>query len=386
MNEGKTARKGCSPGSIGPSFRIHSETLRLDVWVTWGDRTRVDGQRVWMRDPREATLSIPIPGDDGTDDIDIPASDGLEIHYVTRSVSGDDGARDRTVSTVLLNRRTPANSDFPELRDRTYEFQPQMKARSELPFPHMPVILAFEGSDWDETIARLRYAGSPEHATCHGVSAEWDVTEGRCHSVRTVWIGRGAVHHTRTTEHEHLESSMRELGRTADGAAAEAMLTPLLAGYLEWSDEQSDSWRPSRERAESAAQLLALCSARRRPHGPRNSVSPRLCAGRWAGEAVPRSPPRAFLCFKPVGLSRRDVAFSAHGSLQVVRERRSNSVSMDPSQPRWESLANHSVAIGISHVAVSRMASRNGRDAVLARFVASDPPVAVVVVELQWIT
>ena len=74
------------------------------------------------------------------------------------------------------------------------------------------------------------------------------------------------------------------------------------------------------------------------------------------------------------------------GSLQVVRERRSNRVQMDPLQPRWESFADHSVAIGISHVAVSRVASRNGRDPVVARFRASDPAVAVVVVELQWIT
>lgn len=115
MNEGKTARKGCFPASIGLSFPIHSETRRLDVWVTWGhhDRTRVDGQRVWMRDPREATLPIPIPEGDDPDEIETPDSDGAEIHYVTRSVSGDDGARDRTVSMFLVNRRTPATSGPP---------------------------------------------------------------------------------------------------------------------------------------------------------------------------------------------------------------------------------------------------------------------------------
>lgn len=64
------------------------------------------------------------------------------------------------------------------------------------------------------------------------------MTEGRRHTVRTVWIGRSAVHHTRTTEREDLVFSTRELGRTADGAAAEAVLTPLVATYLEWIDEQ----------------------------------------------------------------------------------------------------------------------------------------------------
>ena len=65
----------------------------------------------------------------------LPDSDGLEIHYVTRSVSGDDGDRDCTVSMILVNGRTPATSDSPELRNRTYAIQPQMEVRSKLPFP-----------------------------------------------------------------------------------------------------------------------------------------------------------------------------------------------------------------------------------------------------------
>ena len=220
-------------------------------------RTRLNGQPVWERDPREATLAIPTPEDDDADVIDIPDSDGLEIQNVTHSVSGDDGARDRTVSMFPVDRRTPATSACPELCARTYAFQPQMEVTSEPPFPIEPVIQAFEGSDWYETVARLHCADFPEYATRHGVSAEWDVAEGRCHTVRTVWISRGAVHHTRTTEREDLVFSMRELGRTAQGAAAEAMLTPLVAACREWIDEQSGSWTPGREGAETAAQLVA---------------------------------------------------------------------------------------------------------------------------------
>ena len=258
VDEGKTARKGYFPATIGLSFRIRPETCELDVRVTWGDysRTEVDGRRVWKRYPRKAALPIRIPEDDAAHNLDVPDSDGLQIHYVTRSVSAGDGARDRTVSMFLVNRRTPATSGSPELRDLTYAFQPQMEARSDLPFPHKPVLQTFEGGDWDETVARLHYADSPEYATGHGVSAEWDVTEGRCHSVRTVWIGRGAVHHTRTTEREDLVFSMQELGRITDGAEAEAMLTSLVAAYRKWIDEQSGSWRPGRKGAETAAQLL----------------------------------------------------------------------------------------------------------------------------------
>lgn len=102
-DEGKTARKGHFPASIGLSFRIHTETHQLDVRITWGDydRIRVDGQRVRMRDPRGATLPIPIPDDVDAGDIDIPDSYGLETRYFIRSVSGDDGARDGTVSMFL---------------------------------------------------------------------------------------------------------------------------------------------------------------------------------------------------------------------------------------------------------------------------------------------
>lgn len=137
IDEGKMDRKGYIPASNGLSFRIHPETRQLDVRVTWGDynHSRVDGQRLWMRDAREATPPVPIPEDDDADDIDIPDSDGLEIHYFTRSMNGDDGAHDHTVSMFLVNRRTPATSGSPELPDRTCAFQPQMEVRSELPFP-----------------------------------------------------------------------------------------------------------------------------------------------------------------------------------------------------------------------------------------------------------
>ena len=182
----------------------------------------------------------------------------------------------------LVDRRTQGTSDFPELRDRAYAFQPQMEVRSELPFPHKPVIHAFEGSDYDETVARLHYADSSEYPTCHGAFAEWDVTVGRCHFVRTAWIGRGAVHHTRTTEHQNLMFTMWELRRTADGAAADAMLNPVEAAYLEWIGEQSGSWRQGREGAESAVQLLAHArlAADRMDPGIRSRHSSMRAAGR----------------------------------------------------------------------------------------------------------
>ena len=286
----------------------------------------------------------------------------------------------------LVDRRTQGTSDSPELRDRAYAFQPQMEVRSELPFPHKPVIHAFEVSDYDETVARLHYADSSEYPTCHGTFAEWDVTVGRCHFVRT-GLDRSRrrspyADHGAPEPYVHDVGTQTDRRRCRSRRHAQSLRSGLLG--MDWRTVRFLEARQRGGRIGGAA--AGACSACRRPHGPRHSVSPQFDAGGWAGEDLHRGPPRAFSCFKPVVLSRGDLAFEALGSLQGVRERRSNSDSMDPPQPRWESFADHSVAIGISHVAVSRVASRYGRDPVLARFGASDPPVAVVVVELQWIT
>ena len=44
-------------------------------------------------------------------------------------------------------------------------------------------------------------------------------------------------------------------------------------------------------------------------------------------------------------------------------------------------LTDYSVAVGVPHVAISRMAARDGSDSMPSSFGAGDPPVAVVVVE-----
>ena len=83
-------------------------------------------------------------------------------------------------------------------------------------------------------MADLHYADTPEYATGHGVSAEWDIVDGRCNVLRTAWIPSAEVEKTETMAPEGVELSMDGLGALEDGTAARIALTPLVEQYRAW--------------------------------------------------------------------------------------------------------------------------------------------------------
>ena len=131
--------------------------------------------------------------------------------------------------------------------------------RTDTGFVPRPDLRAARSGDWDERVADLHYADAPEYATGHGLSAEWDILDRKCASIRTAWIGTAEVEKTATSDVPGVELSMDALGRLDDGAAAERALGPLVAQYREWIEarrQECDAGPSEGDRQATAEQLL----------------------------------------------------------------------------------------------------------------------------------
>ena len=246
--EQTTAKKGFFPSSVGLSFLVAYETEAIAVAVRWGDYEKAEhegpdgGQvSVWQRRPQER--SVPVGLAEGSADYAVPQSGGLRLHVVVRSISSerlaevDDGTR--SVSIFLVNNRRSAagGPDDPESAgdaERAYIFQAVLEVVGSVPFVPRPDPRGALARDWDDQVADLHYADVPEYATGHGVSAEWEVTNGECRVLRTSWIPSATVAKTETAFVPDTELSMEALGALADGRAAADALQPLVDHYRTW--------------------------------------------------------------------------------------------------------------------------------------------------------
>ena len=239
-DEGKTARRGYFPSSIGISFQVGPRVRALDVLVRWGDYTpeEEDGKAFWQRRPHEARVALSLPEGDDKQVEAIPDSGGLELETVRRAIrtgSGEAGEPGlRSVSIFLVNRRTPDE----DARDQTFAFQPEIEVTSQEPFPSKATTDYGDSGSWDDDVARLHYRDTPEYATGHGVSADWEVVDGQCRTLRTTWIGRAEVESISTSV-DDIDLSMEVLGDLPDGAAATEALTPLVDRYRSWIEAEA---------------------------------------------------------------------------------------------------------------------------------------------------
>ncbi len=262
--ERKAAKKGFFPSSMGLSFLVPKQTDALTVTLRWGDYAprEVAGENepvsVWQREPREESVRVPLAGLTDPKVHDVPASGGLQLHVVERRISGEhlaeripDGTR--SVSVFLVNHRAPDTAD----PDVAYAFQPEIEVRGEASFVPRPDLRGAQAADWDEQVADLHFADTPEYATGHGVSAEWEVVDGVCHLLRTAWIPSAEVEKTATVDVPGVELSMEALGGLTDGAAAESAMRPLVILYRDWIDaKRTDIAKLEGERRDTAEELL----------------------------------------------------------------------------------------------------------------------------------
>jgi hypothetical protein len=240
--ERKAAKKGFFPSSTGLSFLVPKEARGITVIVRWGDYTPgeiegADGKPVsiWQRQAHEEIVAVTLTGSKDPVVHDVPGSCGLQFHIVERLISfGDVDQRiaqgTRSVSVFLVNHRAPDGGK----PDIAYVFQAEIEVRGEYPFVPRPDLRGTQAAEWDDQVADLHYADTPEYATGHGVSAEWEIVDGTCRLLRSAWIPSAEVEKTATIDVPGAELSMEALGTLVDGAAAETALRPLVVQYRAW--------------------------------------------------------------------------------------------------------------------------------------------------------
>ena len=284
--ERRAAKKSFFPSSMGLSFLLPAEAERLEIEVRWGDYRMVEldeeeggeqegessadeegggessakkPERVWQRLPQVKTLEWPVPPSTAQPvRLEVPESGGLRIVAQVRPLTDGAGeglpAGTRAVSVFLVNDR-PASE---EARDEAFAFQAELELRCAAGFLPRPDLRGARSGEWDERVADLHYADTPEYGTGHGVAVDWELVDGRCPVLRTCWLPSAFVEKTETVALEGVELSMHALGALADGAEAVARLQPLVDRYRAWIGAQEGGLAALPEgRREVAEQLLA---------------------------------------------------------------------------------------------------------------------------------
>ena len=113
--------------------------------------------------------------------------------------------------------------------------------------------------DWDDEIAELHYADTPEYATGHGVSADRDDLDGQCRIVRTAWIGEAKVEVPSNSNVADVELSMQSLASISNEAEFRRVLDLLVVHYRGWIDDsQARADQLDGHRKKTALDLLRL--------------------------------------------------------------------------------------------------------------------------------
>lgn len=262
VEERRAAKRGYFPSSMGLSFLLPPEARELTITVRWGDYKKEDSTEeegptsYWQRYPREEHITVPTGK--ATHRKLVPDSAGLIIHVVEREVAAGDyqdflPAGVRSVSVFLVNERSPRE----EAPDESFAFQAEIEVGSDRSFMARPDLRGANADEWDDRVSDLHYADTPEFATGHGVSADWDQTDGECHAVRTVWMPLAGVEKTTTVDVPGVELSLDTLGELADGPAVHTALDDLVAQYRGWIEEYHEKISSlSKNRQETARELL----------------------------------------------------------------------------------------------------------------------------------
>ena len=314
----RAAKKGFFPSSMGLSFLVGADVESLEIIVRWGDYRRIEAERGssggeagaevgeaeagggqrgesagqrsdesrgeggadggmtadqaeggtssarswWQRTPREETVPVSMPAvTGGPRRHPVPSSGGLTLHAVARPVdaahfAGRIPLGTRSVSLFLVNDRRPTSD---QERDEAFAFQAEIEVRSPDPFVPRPDPREVFGNDWDERVADLHYAHTPEYAAGHGVSADWELVDRSCRILRTTWTPAADVEKTETFDVPGAELDMRVLGTLADGPAVEGALTPLVTEYRSWVQRRRAGLGAlAGERLATAQELLRL--------------------------------------------------------------------------------------------------------------------------------
>jgi len=237
------------------------ETIRVSLeFAEYVKEAReVEGKRrpktVWRRVPQpRKTVELPVTAVAVARGTMVPDSPGIWVmgKLETAEAPGlDEGTR--ALSLFVVNRRAV---DGKPPFDEQYIFQVAMEVECERGLVARPNRQGEHARDWDDRVADLQFRDRFEYAVGHGVSV--DVPDGQdpVTLVRTAWMPRHEVRRVVTHSEPGVETRMEVLGDLADGNAARAALTPLVAAYGTWLDGQGKTPLDSKERREARDELV----------------------------------------------------------------------------------------------------------------------------------
>ncbi|MCH8037823.1 MAG: hypothetical protein IIC53_11990 [Proteobacteria bacterium] len=229
-----TNRRSLLPSSMGVSVLVPANTNKLSAKVCWGDyawqspegehepvigepESQAEGAEQaeekgeggaesqqsgkesdngaeggksphgWRRAPRSEVVAfdLPSPSDKPTH-IAVPNSNGLVLVVTVRATVTHHLPRaTKAVSVFLVNYRT-ADEERPY---HAFAFQCCLELTCTEGFVARPDPRSWELEDeWDQRVADIQYRDVCEYAVGHGVSPDWEETDGQCATVRTTWI------------------------------------------------------------------------------------------------------------------------------------------------------------------------------------------------------
>ena len=200
----------------------------------------------YRREPREETVSVPLPAPGGKPrEFPVPNSGGLTLSVTVRAVpaAGHASSRlpagTRSVSVFLVNNRPPNEKRF----YRAFAFQTSLKLVCPEPFVPRPdlrgTLAGGLAEEWDEQVADLQFRDVFEYAVGHGISATAEREPGGvCHVVKTTWIPTAEVEKVSPASIADVELSMEDLGALTSHAEAQTKLAPLVTHYRTWLSAQ----------------------------------------------------------------------------------------------------------------------------------------------------
>jgi len=235
-------------------------TVRFSEYVL--EEREVEGKKrkakVWRRMPRqEKSLTLKVERKAIEDGVMVPDTPGVVVKGKLEAAEAKEHrlpTGTRALSLFVVNERTVEGK--PPF-DAQFLFQVELELHYAPGFVARPNRQGEKADDWDDRVADLQFRGRFEHAVGHGVSVIVPPQDGdRVTRVKTTWLPTHEVRRVVTHEEEGIETAMEKLAALSDGAAAKAMLAPIVDRYEAWLATQATIAVDSKERRETRDTLV----------------------------------------------------------------------------------------------------------------------------------
>lgn len=227
-------QRGTTPSTFGLSFCLELAETTFEAEARWGQYVRepdAEGKNVWKRYPRGGSKSIPLV--EGNLREWSPDAESPKVVVKGRVRRRDDHW---SVTLFLSNEQ---EEDRP--RDMYWLFQAALEVRGR--FARRPgqgrVSTLDQFSRLEDRTNEMLYRREVEFARGHGISVEWERTEGRSDQavvIRTAGMPRAVVPTVEQQNVPNLVTDMKELAEAADGKLA-GKLRSLPVAYAQWIAE-----------------------------------------------------------------------------------------------------------------------------------------------------